>query len=188
MYIALIYGLLSIWFGSFPIVFSSIYGFSLGLGVAFLGILKYTEPNFNGNGELKPELRLQPSFAGAFAIPICLFWFGWSSRSDIHWVVPIIGTVWFGIGAFLLFNSVTNYLNDVCSECVAGILAGNDFLRSALGAGFPLFAMAMYERLGVAWASSTLAFISVAFIPIPFILYCYSEKTRHKSKNARHDL
>jgi DHA1 family multidrug resistance protein-like MFS transporter len=29
----------------------------------------------------------------------------------------------------------------------------------------------MYGDLGVAWASSTLGFISIAFIPIPFILY-----------------
>lgn len=35
---------------------------------------------------------------------------------------------------------------------------------------FPLFASAMYKNLGVPWASSTLAFISIAFIPIPFFL------------------
>jgi hypothetical protein len=43
-------------------------------------------------------------------------------------------------------------------------------MRSAFGAGFPLFATAMYKDLGVGWASSTLAFISIAFIPIPFVL------------------
>jgi len=204
LYIALIYGLLYIWFESFPIVFTGIYGFSLGLeGVAFLGIFvgvlvvfpffviwnrKYTEPHFNENGEIKPERRLPPAFVGALAIPICLFWFGWTSRADIHWIVPIIGTAWFSIGAFLLFNCVMNYLSDSYPDSVASILAGNDFLRSALGAGFPLFARAMYDRLGVAWASSTLAFISVAFIPIPFVLYKYGEKIRHKSKQARHDL
>jgi len=76
LYIALIYGLLYIWFESFPIVFTGIYGFSLGLsGVAFVGILLgaivtipffflylrlYTEPQFNDNGELQPEKRLPP--------------------------------------------------------------------------------------------------------------------------------
>lgn len=29
----------------------------------------------------------------------------------------------------------------------------------------------MYSKLGIGWASSTLAFISIAFIPIPFVLY-----------------
>lgn len=100
LYIALIYGLLYIWFESFPIVFEGIYGFSLGtLGLAYLGILigtfavlppfvwyqhKYIKPKFNEKGELTPEWRLTPAFIGAFAIPICLFWFGWTSRADIH--------------------------------------------------------------------------------------------------------
>lgn len=152
LYIALIYGLLYIWFESFPLVFVQIYGFSLGLsGLAFLGLLiaafivlppycwyqyKYIEPKFNENGELKPEWRLPPSFIGAFCIPVCLFWFGWSSRPDVHWIVPIIGTGWFTIGAFLLFNSVLNYLSDAYPEYAASVLAGNDFFRSALGAGF----------------------------------------------------
>jgi len=40
LYIALIYGLLYIWFESFPIVFIGIYGFNLGEeGLAYLGLL-----------------------------------------------------------------------------------------------------------------------------------------------------
>lgn len=132
---------------------------------------KYLEPRFDENGELTPELRLIPSFFGAFCIPICLFWFGWSARPDIHWIMPIIGSAWFSVGAFLLFNSVLNYLPDAYPEHAASVLAGNDFMRSSFGAGFPLFASAMFNNLGVAWASSTLAFISIAFIPIPFALY-----------------
>lgn len=49
--------------------------------------------------------------------------------------------------------------------------AGNDFMRSSFGAAFPLFAPAMYHKLGVDWASSLLGFLSIAFIPIPFVLY-----------------
>lgn len=187
MYIALIYGLLYIWFESFPIVFIGIYKFNLGTeGLAFLGILigvfitlvpfvwyqrKYIEPKFNEKGELKPEWRLPPSFVGAFAIPICLFWFGWSARPDIHWIMPIIGSGFFSVGAFLLFNSVLNYLADAYPTQAASVLAGNDFLRSSWGAAFPLFATALYDKLGVGWASSLLGFISIVFIPIPFFLF-----------------
>ena len=187
LYIALVYGLLYIWFESFPIVFTEIYGFNLGLeGTAFLGILvgviivlppfvwyqrKYIEPKFNEKGELQPEWRLPPAFFGAFCIPICLFWFGWSSRPTVHWIVPIIGTGWFSIGAFLLFNSVLNYLADAYPTYAASVLAGNDFCRSSFGAAFPLFATAMYKKLGVGWASSLLGFLAIAFIPIPFFLF-----------------
>ena len=203
MYIALIYGLLYIWFESFPIVFVEIYGFSLGTeGLAFLGILigvfivfppfiwyfhKYIEPKFNDKGELQPEWRLPPAFVGAFAIPICLFWFGWSSRESVHWIVPIIGTAWFSVGAFLLFNSVLNYLGDAYPEYAASVLAGNDLFRSSFGAGFPLFATAMYKKLGVGWASSLLGFLAIAFIPIPFLLFKYGAQLRKMSKNARQD-
>lgn len=86
LYIALIYGLLYVWFESFVIVFVGIYHFGLGEeGLAYLGILvgafvtippffwylhKYLEPQFDENGELQPEKRLPPCFVGAFCIPM----------------------------------------------------------------------------------------------------------------------
>ncbi|KAI9713845.1 MAG: hypothetical protein M1820_000575 [Bogoriella megaspora] len=204
LYIALIYGLLYVWFESFPIVFVEIYHFNLGEeGLAFLGIFVgalvvippfflylyfVQEKTVNEKGECRPEERLPPAFVGAFAIPICLFWFGWSARPSIHWIMPIIGSGWFSIGAFLLFNSVLNYLPDAYPDYAASVLAGNDFFRSSFGAGFPLFATAMYNNLGVDWASSTLAFLAIAFIPIPFVLYMIGERLRKDySKHARKD-
>jgi len=205
LYIALIYGILYIWFESFVDVFVGVYGFGLGQeGLAFLGILvgalvvippyflylyKVLEPQFDENGNIQPEKRLYPCCVGAFCIPICLFWFGWSSRPDVHWIVPIIGSAWFSIGAFLLFNSILNYLPDAYPTYAASVLAGNDFMRSSFGAGFPLFASAMYHNLGIDWASSTLAFISIAFIPIPFVLIKYGETLRkNHSQHARKDI
>jgi MFS transporter, DHA1 family, multidrug resistance protein len=121
LYLALVYGLLFIWFESFPLVFGGIYGFNLGQqGLAFLGIFvgalvaippflwyirAVQEKQFNENGEIKPENRLPPAMVGAFFIPICLFWFGWSARPSIHWIMPIIGTGFFSAGALLLFVS-----------------------------------------------------------------------------------
>jgi DHA1 family multidrug resistance protein-like MFS transporter len=204
LYIALIYGLLYIWFESFPLVFTEIYGFNLGLeGVAFLGILVgtliavvclfawlyfYQEGQFDENGNIEPEKRLLPAMVGCFAVPICLFWFGWTARESIHWIVPIIGTAFFGIAAFTLFQSALPYLSDAYPDSVASVLAGNDLMRSAFGAGFPLFATGMYHQLGINWASSLLGFLGIAFIPIPFLLYKYGKQLRHKSKNARKDI
>lgn len=204
LYIALIYALLYLWFESFPIVFIGIYHFSLGTqGLAFVGILigalcvmfpffwyfhRYTEPKFNENGTIRPEERLKPAIVGAFFIPICLFWFGWSARPNVHWIMPIIGSAFFPVGAFLLFITVLSYLGDAYPKYIASVYAGNDLVRSAFGAAFPLFANAMYSRLGVGWASSLLGFISIAFIPIPFVLVRYGEQIRKMSKMARHDI
>ena len=204
LYIALIYGLLYIWFESFPLVFEGLYGFNLGLeGVAFLGILVgtfiavavlfawnyyYLENQFDENGNIEPEKRLIPAMVGCFFVPICLFWFGWTSRSDVHWIVPIIGSSFFGIASFTLFQAVLPYLSDAYPDSVASVLAGNDLMRSSFGAGFPLFATAMYKNLGINWASSLLAFLGIAFIPIPFALYKWGKQIRHKSKLARKDI
>ncbi|KAF7181997.1 hypothetical protein CNMCM7691_001385 [Aspergillus felis] len=168
LYIALIYGLLYVWFESFPIVFTGIYHFNLGqLGLAFLGTssLNSTKTEIS---HLKLDLDL-PSLALVLSQSVCSG-FGWSARPEIHWIMPIIGSGFFAVGAFLLFNAILNYLPDAYPAYAVSVLAGNDLFRSGFGAGFPLFATAMYENLGVGWASSTLAFLSIAFIPIPFVL------------------
>ena len=202
-YLALIYGLLYLWFESFPLVFIDIYHFSLGTeGLAFLGILigafvamvpffwynyRYVEPQFSTQGTLRPEIRLQPALVGAFFIPLCLFWFGWSARPSVHWIMPVIGSSFFSVGAFCLFMAVLSYLGDAYPAYVASVYAGNDLVRSSFGAAFPLFANAMFRRLGIGWGSSLLGFLSVGFVPIPFVLYHYGERIRRGSRMARHD-
>lgn len=43
------------------------------------------------------------------------------------------------------------------------------------------------NNLGTGWASSTLGFLGIAFIPIPFVLWKYGERIRKMSKHARKD-
>ncbi|KAI0312939.1 major facilitator superfamily domain-containing protein, partial [Amylostereum chailletii] len=149
LYIGLIYALLYIWFESFPIVFIGIYHFPPQLlGLAFLGVLVgvlvtippffaymkwWQEPKYNASGELKPEERMPVAIVGAFIVPVCLFWFGWSSRESIHWMMPIVGSSLFSIAALLLFNAVLNYLADAYPTYAASVLAGNDLIRSSFG-------------------------------------------------------
>ncbi|KAI0317443.1 major facilitator superfamily domain-containing protein [Amylostereum chailletii] len=203
LYIGLVYALLYIWFESFPLVFIGIYGFRPQiLGLSYLGILigtlgvippffwylwKYQEPKYNAAGDLRPEERMPVAIVGALILPISLFWFGWSSRESVHWIVPIIGSSLFGFSVMLLFNVVLNYLADTYPLYAASVLAGNDLVRSSFGASFPLFAGAMYRNLGIGWASTLLALLACLFIPIPILLYKYGERIRLASQRARHD-
>lgn len=122
--------------------------------------------------------QLGPMFIGTASLPLTQPSLK-NLLTPIPRIVPIIGSGFFSVGAFLLFNSVLNYLGDAYPEYAASVLAGNDFMRSSFGAGFPLFATAMYHKLGVDWASSLLGFLSILFIPIPFLLYkvcsCYPQ-------------
>lgn len=53
-------------------------------------------------------------------------------------------------------------------------LLQNDFIRSAFGAGMPLVAHGLYVNLKVDWGTSLLGFISLGFLPLPFVLYFVS--------------
>ena len=202
LYIALCYGVLYIWFESFVDVFINMYHFSVGSeGLAFLGILVgalitcllfllylkyYLVKKFDATGALyPPELRLHAGMFGSFFIPLTLFMFGWTAKANIPWIVPIIATAFFPMGIFLAFQSALNYLADVYPMDAWAVFSSNAFFRSCFGAAFPLFANAMFGRLGVDWGSSLLGFISVAMIIIPFGLYWFGASVRRQSTRAR---
>ncbi|KAI1808758.1 benomyl/methotrexate resistance protein [Daldinia bambusicola] len=203
LYSALLYGILFLWFESFPLVFGDIYGFGTGeQGLAFLGIFigalvtvplyllwikrgvvpRFSKPSF------KPEMVLPPTFVGAISLPICLFWYGWTARESVHWILPIIGSSIFTVGVVTLFNTVFNYLGISYPAYVASIFAGNALFRASFGASFPLFARELFRQLGIGPGNSLLGGIAICFISIPFIFYRYGVKIRHMSKNARHDI
>lgn len=76
---------------------------------------------------------------GAFTVPVCLFWFGWSARESVHWVVPIAGSAFYTVGVVSLFNPVFTYLGATYPQYTASVFAGNAFARATFGGAFPLF-------------------------------------------------
>jgi hypothetical protein len=56
------------------------------------------------------------------------------------------------------------------------------FLRSTIGAAFPLFAVYMYNGLGVNWATSVLGLVAVALAPVPVIFFVWGARIRKTSR------
>jgi hypothetical protein len=129
------------------------------------------------------EMRRLPlaCVAGPFFV-ITMFWLGWASRKDIHWIVPVLSGVTFGIGYLCLFMALLNYLVDAYEIFAASAMAAASFSRSSFGAVLPFAAKPMYRALGVAWASSLLGFFSVALCVIPFVFIKWGDNMRKKSK------
>lgn len=115
-------------------------------------------------------------------LPISLFWFGWTALPPIHWAASITAGIPFGLAFVPLFLSITAYLTDCYGPFSASALAANAVLRSIFGAVFPLFAHAMYENMGVPWASSTLGFVAIAMAPLPWVFYKWGPAMRMRSK------
>ena len=196
LFMAVIYGYLYLLFTTFTEVFGRQYHFSIGItGLAYIGIgvgnimgllftgiaLDRLVKSKSVNGEMKPEYRLPPMIWVAPFMPIGLFIYGWTADKDIHWIVPIIGTMLFGFGLITTFMSVQTYIVDAFTIYAASGLAANTLLRSAVGAVLPLAGPKMYETLGLGWGNSLLAFIALAMCPIPWIFYHYGERIRKSS-------
>ena len=114
LYSAVLLGLLYLFFGAFPLVFSNNYGFSLWQsGLSFMGLFTAmvlaaaSTPIWRRvrdrlverrGGEREPEDQLPMVVVGAPLITGGLFWFGFTTYPSIHWIVPIIGSTVFGIG------------------------------------------------------------------------------------------
>ena len=187
-------------FGAFPIVYQQDRGWNQGVGgLAFLGIavgmlaaVVYTIPDnarYNRvadkhGGNAPPEARLPPTMLASIVLPIGLFWFAWTNYPSIHYLVSIAAGVPFGFGMVLVFLSIMNYLIDAYTIYAASVLAANSVLRSLFGTVFPLFTSAMYDNLGVHWASSIPAFLALACVPFPFLFYRYGSIIRDRCKYA----
>lgn len=155
IYMAIVYGILYMLFGAFPIVYQQNRGWSPGIGgLSFIGVAvgmafavvysvwdnkRYANISDAHKGFAPPEARLPPTFVGALAVPIGLFWFAWTNGPNIHWIVSIIAGAPFGFGTVLIFLGVMNYLIDTYTIYAASVLAANSVLRSLFGAAFPLF-------------------------------------------------
>ena len=119
---------------------------------------------------------------GGGILPAGLFWFAWTSSPHINWAPQVVAGIPIGMGIYMIFLQGLNYIIDVYLMYANSAIAANTLLRSMAGAGFPLFATAMYHTLGVDWATSVLAFICVALFPVPIIFFMYGEKIRGMSK------
>lgn len=200
LYMSVLYGLLYMFFVAFPIIFQEGKGYSAGItGLMFIplavGVVASAicAPLVNAHyrkliskyqGLPPPELRLIPMMCSCWFIPIGLFIFAWTSYPRLIWVGPALGGFPIGFGFIFLYNSANNYLVDAYQHQAASALAAKTCIRSFWGAAVVLFTEQMYARLGYQWASTLLAFISLACCGIPFLFWTYGEKIRQRSKYA----
>ncbi|CAF1026503.1 unnamed protein product [Adineta steineri] len=201
IYTAIIFGILHMFLDAFPIVYQDKRNWSEGIGeLPFIGVLigiilatvytildniryNYTTNKDNPQCPL-PETRLPPAIVGSICLPIGLFWFAWTNSPSIHWIVSVIASIPFGFGMTSIFVGVFNYLIDTYTIYTASAFAANMIIRYIFGSVFLLFTNQMYEKLGIHWATSIPAFLTLICLPFPFIFYKYGQNIRKKSKFA----
>ncbi|KAK3309750.1 major facilitator superfamily domain-containing protein [Chaetomium strumarium] len=200
LYMSVLYGLLYMFFVAYPIIFQARKGYSAGTtGLMFIplavGVIlsaccspfvnrHYLSLVAKHNGKPPAETRLIPMMCSCWFIPVGLFIFAWTSYRDLIWVGPCLAGLPVGFGFIFLYNSANNYLVDSYQHQAASALAAKTCIRSFWGAGVVLFTEQMYDRMGDQWASTFLAFLSLACCAIPFVFYRYGPAIRRRSKYA----
>jgi len=201
IYMSIIYGILYLFFEAFPISYQEERGWGLGVGaLPFLSLIvgvlcgvgiiitmtltRYKRKFLAAGGHPIPEERLVPMTVGGILYSIGLFWFAWTSDPDISWVPQVLSGIPIGAGTIIIFMQCLSYIIDCYLMYANSAIAANTILRSIIGAAFPLFATSMYHDLGVQWATTLLALLTVACLPCPILFYRYGVKLRQKSKHA----
>lgn len=100
---------------------------------------------------------------------IALYWLAFTTYSHVHWIAPIIASVPFGSGIYFVFMSTFTYLVTAYRPIAASAMASNSSMRSMFAAVFPLFAGAMYNRLGTVGATALLAGLTTIMAPLPYV-------------------
>ncbi|KAL8923923.1 MAG: hypothetical protein Q9208_004360 [Pyrenodesmia sp. 3 TL-2023] len=194
---AILFGTTYSLYTNFEAIYGDGYGFSttqvglvyLGPGLGFFICVWFIVPKIdtiynllskkNGD-EGKPEYRLPLANIGAVLIPISLFWFAWTVQYKVHWTVPTLSTVFFGLGQITILNTAQNYYIDSFQKYAASAIAAGAVFRSIMGGIIPIFAPAIFDSVGYGWGVSVFAFLSLALSPAPLLFYRYGARIRDK--------
>lgn len=84
---------------------SAAVGFGLATVVYWAYLYYYMEARIKRNGMVPPEERLVPALFASVLMPVGMFIYGWTSREDIHWIVPSIGVAIVTFGVFIVFQA-----------------------------------------------------------------------------------
>ncbi|KAJ4321127.1 hypothetical protein N0V94_003074 [Neodidymelliopsis sp. IMI 364377] len=204
LYLTVIYIVLFTFLDGYDYIFGSVHGTSQGItGLCFLNIAiglfgaslwvpliyKWAKRDIarieeRGGTRLPPEFRLWYAMFGAPAIPISLFWMGWTSYPDVSIWSPIAAGVLFGYGVLCVFISSYQYIIDSYEMYAASALTSVTLVRYVTAGGMTVVGIPFYKNMGVHWTLTILGGISALLVPVPYLFYIYGKKIRGLSRYA----
>lgn len=140
---------------------------------------------------LTPEEKLMGFAVAAPAFAIGLWCFAWTVPPEVPglpWIVSALALVPIGFAINEFDCVLVGYLTESYTTFSSSAFASFSMVRSALSATFPLFAHAMYEKLGANYATTILAAAATAACVCPIVLIRYGRRTRQASRFAQYSL
>ncbi|KAJ9296668.1 hypothetical protein DTO271G3_4867 [Paecilomyces variotii] len=204
-YLTVVYIVLFTFLDGYPSIFGRVHHINDGLAnICFVGLwigvllsmflvpilYKRTQRQLKKDGDdgsgkvLNRESRLFFAMVGAPALPIGLFWMGWTDFSSISIWSPLVASVAVGFANICIFMSAYMYIIDSYLHYAASALTFTALVRYLAAGGMTVVGIPMYNNLGVHWALTVLGIISVVVTPIPYVLYIWGPNLRKRSRWA----
>ncbi|CAG8063244.1 unnamed protein product [Penicillium olsonii] len=200
VYLTVVYIVLFTFLEGYTYVFGEPYGLSLGLtNVSWAGMLvgivltgcivplvySWTAKEYQKTGRILPETRLwYAMLGGAPAVPVSLFWMGWTNYPSISIWSPLIASVLFGYGIMSIFLVAYMYIIDAYGVYSASALGFLVFTRYVVAGGVTVAGGPIYQAIGAHYTLTILGSISAVMAVIPYLLYIYGPQIRKRSKHA----
>ncbi|KAH9886806.1 major facilitator superfamily domain-containing protein [Xylariomycetidae sp. FL2044] len=201
LYIACMFAITFSFYTTFFWIFGTVYAFTpedsgyvfLGLALGTVlgivvnqlcdGLLYQRQQSRYPVHQIPPEHRLYSAMISSVLFPISLFMFATATRADRGPAAPVVAVVIYGIAFTGLVVGCMGYLSDVYHRTtIASASSATSLGRYVLGSIFPLFALRMYQALGISAASCILGGVALVMLPLPWTFYFFGEKVRAKSK------
>lgn len=194
LFLAFSYGMMYLMLTTFTDLWEERYGFSSGIAgtmyVSFLigmvvGTIFFTtlmshhqkKRHLEGRGKQEDKLFYLP--ISAIIMSIGMFWYGWSAKGHVHWMMPEVGVGLFGFGMFVVFQAVQSYCVQINPQLAGSIMAAALSFRGMVGFGCPLFGRQMYDRLDYGWANTVIGLLMIVIgVPYPMLVYRYGPAMR----------
>ncbi|KAL4968078.1 MFS transporter [Aspergillus stella-maris] len=204
-YLTVVYIVLFTFLDGYPTIFGKTYGINNGLtNICFLGLFigillamfivpvlykrtaeQLARDNDDGSGKmLDQESRLFFAFCGAPAVPIGLFWMGWTAYPSISIWSPLASSLLIGFGIICIFLSAYMYTIDSYGHYAASALTFIALVRYLAAGGMTVVGIPMYNNLGTHWTLTILGIISAVAAPIPYVLKKWGPSLRRRSRWA----
>ncbi|KAJ7065421.1 major facilitator superfamily domain-containing protein [Mycena amicta] len=199
IWISFVWGVYYILLASIPSILRNIHHFKSGLvGTTYLALIfgvvlgfltsllqdKFYRKRFAKSG---PEARLYFACASATVFPLGMGIFALACNTSpvMPWIVMAIGIAICVWAVFGIYVSIYAYLTDCYGPYASSALAAQSLLRNTAATIFPLFVQHMFNVLSYLRANAIFAAISVALVPIPYVLLFYGRRIRAKSRFSK---
>ncbi|KAI0306294.1 MFS general substrate transporter [Multifurca ochricompacta] len=206
IWISLAYGIVYFFFEVYPVIFITQHNIPFRLcGLMFLPIVagmfvliagyqpltrlfaRLPLPGIVPQGKVLAPLEsdLKLVISACVGVPISLFWLGWTSGRETHWIAPALAGVVFGYSMVAIFICFIGYMTRIYKIYSASSSAANTCIRSIVAAGFPVATHRLLDAMGTKWGLSLFGFLSFGMLPIPLIFIRYGDELRARSRYAR---